>query len=233
MSKVVVLQPSFIPWRGYFHQIQKSDTFVFYDDVQYDKNGWRNRNRIKTTNGVRWLTVPVHGKGAVLEATPLKSISISWEKDWRKPVWETVRQSYSKAPYFSRYAEVLQPFFTERTESLVDLTIGLTKALANELGIGGRTFMRSSELNVSGERMEHLLNVLKAVGATHYVSGPSAQSYIDEGLFAQNGITLEYMTYDYPEYEQLYPPYDPQVSVIDLLFMKGPEAPRYIWDGGQ
>lgn len=227
--KVVILQPSYIPWRGYFHQIQKADLFVFYDDVQYDRLGWRNRNRVKTANGVRWLTIPVHGKGAVIEKTPINAIEIAWETDWAKKHWATIQQSYSKAPYFRQYAPLLGDFYTRRDALLADFTIDTTIALARELGLSQTEFMRSSSLQASGTKTEHLIDLLLAVGATHYISGPAARAYLDEAELAAAGITLEYMTYDYPEYAQPYPPYDPQVSVIDLLMMQGPNAASLIW----
>ena len=230
--KVVILQPSYIPWRGYFHQIQKADLFVFYDDVQYDRLGWRNRNRVKTVNGVRWLTIPVHGKGAVIEKTPINAIEIAWENDWTKRHLATIQQSYSKAPYFRQYYPLLQDLYARRDALLSDFLIDTTIALASQLGISDTQFMRSSSLQAHGTKTEHLLELLQAVGATHYISGPAARDYLDEAQLASAGITLEYMSYDYPEYDQLYPPYDPQVSVVDLLLMQGPNAGSLIWRGG-
>src|SRR5580692_4013853 len=103
-----ILQPSYLPWRGYFHLIQKADVFVFYDDVQYDKHGWRNRNRVKTPSGVQWLTIPVQSRGCVTEKTPIKDIEIVWDRDWATKHWATLRQAYSKrAPHFARYTDLL------------------------------------------------------------------------------------------------------------------------------
>jgi hypothetical protein len=229
--KCVILQPSYIPWRGYFHQIAKADVFVFYDDVQYDTRGWRNRNRIKTPQGVRWLTIPVHKRGAQTENIPIHQIKIAWERPWNEEHWRTVTAVYRYAPYFERYAELLEPFFQRQDEYLADFTIDLTVALAGVLGIHGTRFLRSSDLGVSGTKTERLIQVLQQVGADHYISGPAARSYLDENLFAAAGIGLEYMVYDYSEYPQLYPPYEPQVSIIDLLVMTGPEALEYISPG--
>jgi hypothetical protein len=227
--RCVILQPSYIPWRGYFHQIQKADTFVFYDDVQYDDRGWRNRNRLKTEQGTRWLTIPVHSQGVQVTRTPIRDVRISWDRPWARKHWETIRQSYGRAPHFARYAPLLQEFYARRGELLADFAIELTIALAWELGLRRTRFLRSSDLRAEGARTERLLALLGAVGADHYISGPSARTYIDEERVAAAGVALEYMTYDYPEYEQLHPPYDPFVSVLDLLFMKGPEAGEWIW----
>jgi hypothetical protein len=227
--KCVILQPSYIPWRGYFHQIQKADTFVFYDDVQYDDRGWRNRNRVKTEQGTRWLTIPVHSQGVQVTHTPIRDVRISWDRPWARKHRETIRHSYGRAPHFERYAPLLDDFYGRRGDNLADFTIELTVALAWELGLTRPRFLRSSALAAPGTKTDRLLALLAAVGADHYISGPSARAYIDEEKVAAAGVTLEYMTYDYPEYEQLYPPYDPFVSILDLLFMKGAEAGEWVW----
>jgi len=226
----VILQPSYIPWRGYFHQIQKADVFVFYDDVQFDKRGWRNRNRIKTPQGGKWLTIPVHSRGHQIEHTPIHEIEICRDEDWGRKHWMTLQQHYGKAPHFDRCRKWLEPFYDRQDALLADFTIALTIQLAAELGVQNTRFVRSSTLGVAGVKTDRLLSVLAKVGATHYITGPSARDYIETDKFAAAGITLEYMTYDYAEYPQLYPPFDPQVTILDLLFMTGLEAPRYIWD---
>lgn len=225
----VILQPSYIPWRGYFHQIQKADLFVFYDDVQYDKHGWRNRNRIKTRQGSQWLTIPVHSKGVVVENTPICEVEIAWEQSWAERHLRAIQQNYSKAPFYQEYASWIEEVFSRRPALLADFTIPLTVEIARKLGIQHTQFLRSSTLQVSGEKTDRLIAILSQLGATHYISGPSASSYIEVEKFQQAGITLEYMEYKYPEYLQLYPPYDPYVTILDLLFMTGSEAPQYIF----
>ena len=226
----VILQPSYIPWRGYFHQIQRADCFVFLDDVQYDSRGWRNRNRIKTPQGCQWLTVPVHSRGCQDLGTPICEIRICQDTPWPAKHWRSLEHSYRRAPFFEHYAPRLRPFYERHWDLLCDLTIELTVGLARELGIRHTRFLRSSELNVTGVKTDRLLETLTKVGATHYITGPSAKAYLDEEKFWQEGITLEYMNYDYPAYPQLYPPFEGQVSVLDLLFMTGTGAGRFIWD---
>jgi hypothetical protein len=229
---VVILQPSYIPWRGVFDQIQRADLFVFYDDVQYDKRGWRNRNQIKTPHGKQWLTIPVYSRGAQTQNIPIHQIRIVWETPWNEIHLKAIQQSYSKAPHFEQYLPLLETFFQRHDEFLADFTIDFTVALARELGNTHTRFMRSSEIGgINGQKTDRLIQILQAVGATHYISGPSAQDYVEQEKFDKSGITLEYMQYDYPEYSQLYPPFDPYVSVLDLLFMTGSEAPRYIFKG--
>ncbi len=218
---VVILQPSYIPWRGYFDQIRCADLFIFYDDVQYDKHGWRNRNQIKTVQGKQWLTIPVHSAGATTGLLS-KDVKIDWSKPWAKNHWKALKYSYTKAPYFHQYELLLQSYYERRDIFLVDFTIDLTIDLAHKIGIQHTRFMRSSEISgIHGEKTNRLIQILQAVGASHYISGPSAKDYIDDDLFSAAGITLEYMEYNYPEYPQLYPPYDAHVSILDSLFMMG------------
>jgi len=228
--RCVILQPSYIPWRGYFHQIQKADLFVFYDDVQYDKNGWRNRNRVKGSGGSQWLTIPVLTKGSVVNHTPINQVPIKWNEPWSKKHWATIRQLYARAPYLRAYKPLLQEFYGRRTPLLADFTIDLTVALAELLSIKTTKFLRSSQLPAQGQKTDRLLSILRHVGATHYISGPSAKGYLEEERLQAAGITLEYMNYNYPEYPQLSAPFDPQLSILDLLFMTGPNASQYIWE---
>jgi hypothetical protein len=223
--KCVILQPSYIPWRGYFDQISQADLFVFYDDVQYDKNGWRNRNRIKTAQGLQWLTIPVHTKGSVEDGIPINQIKISWEKPWNKHHWRGIQFAYKKAPFFDKYGEYFANLFEEEPEFLADFTIKSTIEISRLLGIAKTQFMRSSEMeDIKGTKTDRLISILKSVGADHYISGPSAKDYIEPEKFNKAGISLEYIVYDYPAYDQLHPPYEPAVSIIDLLFMQGNNA---------
>jgi hypothetical protein len=225
---VVILQPSYIPWRGYFDQIRRADLFIFYDDVQYDKHGWRNRNQIKTAQGKQWLTIPVHSKG-VTEGIPIKDVKIDWSRPWAKNHLKALTISYNKAPYFKVYLPLLETFYARRDESLADFTIETTVALTRELGLHKTRFLRSSEIpGVDGQKTDRLIQILTKVGAQHYLSGPSARDYLEKEKFDAAGITLEYMEYNYPEYPQLYPPFDPYVTVLDLLFMVGSQALEYI-----
>jgi len=227
---VVILQPSYIPWRGFFHLIQKADTFVFFDDVQYDKRGWRNRNRIKTQNGPVWLTIPANAKGSQTDNILIKDVPVVYDEDWAKKHWRSLQLNYGKAPFFKQYAPLVESFYQQRPVMLADFTISTSITLSETLGLRNKTFLRSSELEgVEGQKTDRLLSVLKKVGATHYISGPSAKDYIENDKFEAAGITLEYIDYRYEEYPQLHPPYDPQVSVLDLLCMTGPEAGKHIW----
>jgi len=224
----VILQPSYIPWRGYFDLIHRADVFVFYDDVQYDKHGWRNRNRIKTPEGTKWLTIPVRTKG-VTGGIPILAIETN-DDEWPRRHLDAITRSYASAPYFETYRPWLEKTFLSPPRNLAELTIATTIELASMLGTTHTRFLRSSSLEVPGHRSDRLIAILRRLGATHYLSGPSAKAYIEEEKFADAGIALEWMAYDYPEYPQLHGAFDPQVSVVDLLFMTGGDAPKYIWE---
>jgi hypothetical protein len=228
----VILQPSYIAWRGYFDQIRRAELFIFYDDVQYDKHGWRNRNLIKTAQGKQWLTIPVHSQG-VTQGIAIKDVAIDWKRDWPQAHLKALTVSYSKAPYFKEYLPLLEWIYARHDDGIAEFTIETTIRLARQLGLEHTRFVRSSELQgIDGRRTERLIQILTSVGANHYISGPSARDYIEQELFDRAGITLEYMQYQYPEYPQLYPPFDPQVSVLDLLFMTGPKALEFIAPAG-
>lgn len=225
---VVILQPSYIPWRGYFDQIRRADLFIFYDDVQYDKHGWRNRNQIKTAQGKQWLTIPVHSKG-VTAGIPIRDVRIDWSKPWAKNHLKALTFAYQKAPYFKEYLPLLAAFYGRQDACLADFTIETSILLSRELGFTSTRFLRSSELpGIDGARTDRLIQILQRVGAKRYISGPSAREYIEPERFDRAGILLEYMEYNYPEYHQLYPPFDPYVTILDLLFMTGSDAIKYI-----
>lgn len=226
--RCVILQPSYIPWRGYFDLIRRAGVFVFYDDVQYDTRGWRNRNRIKTPRGAQWLTIPVNARGAQTEHIPIHRI-VTASEPWARKHFETLRLFYGAAPHFRDYLPWLERTYAAPPPLLADFTIATTIELAAMLGITGTRFLRSSELGVGGGKTERLVEICRHVGASSYLSGPSAKSYIEPERFAEAGLELEYIDYHYPEYPQLYPPYDAQVTILDLLFMTGADAPRYIW----
>jgi hypothetical protein len=225
---VVILQPSYIPWRGYFDQMRRADLFVFYDDVQYDKHGWRNRNQIKTVQGKQWLTIPVHSKG-VTEGIAIKDVRIDWSRPWARNHRKALTFAYSKAPFFKDYVHLLDSFYSRQDECLADFTIETSIFISRELGIASTRFLRSSQIpDISGTKTDRLIQILQQVGAKHYISGPSARDYIERLKFDEAGISLEYMEYNYPEYPQLYPPFDPYVTIFDLLFMMGRDAGKYL-----
>jgi hypothetical protein len=220
---VVVLQPGYLPWLGFFDQLHRADVFVYYDDVQYDKHGWRNRNRIKTQNGAQWLTVPVRHSGG--DGFPrILDVDIDNRTPWARKHLASVRQAYARAPFLDRYLPELEELLQRRWERLVDLDISCVSMLANWFGLRTRV-ERSSALSINGDRSARLVNICAHFGATRYVSGDSAAAYLDLDLFRQQGIGVEWQHYTHPTYTQLHGGFIPYLSALDLLLNCGDQAP--------
>ena len=226
--KVAVIQSNYIPWRGYFDIMHDADVFVFYDDVQYTVNDWRNRNKVKTANGVVWLTIPVGDQNDRL----ICDVVIG-DQSWARKHWMTIEQSYHGAPGFARYREFFKSFYSRSWESLSALNQFMIRTIAGDL-LGIRTqILDSRDYNLQGKGSDRLLMLLKKMGATDYISGPSAQRYLDAEAYARHGIRVHWKDYShYPEYPQLHGPYAPDLSIVDLLLNCGDDAARYIWGGG-
>lgn len=226
--RVVVLQPSYLPWLGYFDQINRADVFVFYDDVQYDKNGWRNRNRIKTPQGWQWITVPVITRNRF--GAPISDVEIDNKTLWAAKHLKTLVQNYSKSPYFKEYIRLFKAIYSREWSRIAGLDIALIKSISEVLGINTK-FATSSELNLEGDRLERLLKICTKFGADRYLTGESAKDYMDEGVFSSHGVEVEYQNYRHPVYPQLYGEFISHLSVVDLLFNCGPESLSVIAGG--
>jgi hypothetical protein len=224
--KVAVIQSNYIPWRGYFDIMHDADVFVFYDDVQYTVNDWRNRNRVKTANGVVWLTIPVGDQNdrRICDV-------VLRDQSWLRKHWMTIEQSYRAAPGCARYQDFFRSFYTRPWDSLSVLNQTMIRAIATDV-LGVRTRMLDSrDFDLEGKGSDRLLMLLKKIGATDYISGPRAQGYLDADWYAQNGVRVHWKDYSrYPEYPQLHGAYEPNLSIVDLLLNCGGDAPRYIWD---
>jgi hypothetical protein len=225
--RMAIVQSSYIPWKGYFDMINLADEFVLLDEVQYTKRDWRNRNKIKTPNGELWLTVPVQVKGKYHQRIDETTIS---ESGWAEKHWKSISQSYAKAPHFGTYAQQIGELYGEagQMERLSDVNRLFTGALCELLGIDTKLSW-STDYEAGNGKTERLLDICVQGGATEYLSGPAAQSYLDEPLFESQGVSVSWMDYsDYPEYDQPHPPFSHQVSVLDLLFSAGADAPNYM-----
>lgn len=220
--RIGILQPSYLPWLGFFEQLNKSDIFIIYDDVQYDKNGWRNRNKIKTPNGSQWLTVPVHIK---FEEHPLiMNVKIDNKKNWRKTHLYSIRQNYSKAPFYKEYINIFEEAYLKDWDYLVDVNMYFISKLLECLGIKNKKMVKSSTINVEGGRIQKLVNICKVFKADIFYEGLKGMEYIDERSFNDNGIKVEYQNYKHPEYNQLYGDFISYLSVIDLLLNHGEDS---------
>jgi hypothetical protein len=226
---VVVLQPGYLPWLGFFDQMRRADVFVYYDDVQYDTHGWRNRNRIKTQHGPAWLTVPVRHRG--LGAPRVLDVEIDNRTAWARKHLASIRQAYARAPFLEAHYPALAAILSRPWQRLVDLDLALAAMLAAALGVEAQV-VRSSTLGIDGERSERLLGICERFGATTYVSGDSARSYLDEALFARHGVAVEWQAYEHPVYPQQHGAFVPYLSAVDLLLNCGPDS-RAVLAGGR
>lgn len=223
-----VVQPSFLPWRGYFSLIAASDVFVFYDDVQFDKNGWRNRNKIKTPAGPRWITVPVLTKGRSHQM--IKDTRIAGGRDWADKILKSLELNYKKAPYFGSYFPWLREVLRREWATVCELDIALTKGICVFLGIETE-LLRASDLEVASDMapVARIVEICRRLGATRYLSGPTARAYIDDpDEFSRGGIELHYCDYRVDRYPQLCGEFVAQVSVVDLLFNCGEQSRNYL-----
>lgn len=218
MTTLVVLQPGYLPWLGYFDLLKKADVFVHYDDVQFDKHGWRNRNRIKGPKGAVWLTVPVLHSGR--SGQSLLDVEIDNRQNWRRRHISTVTQLYARAAYGVAFLPKLSEIIDRPWSRLLDLDFALIDWLAETLGIATRQH-RSSELGIDGDRNERLINLCRHFGATRYLSGNAAHDYLDVLAFAAAGIQVAWHDYPHPDYAQLHGDFVPYLSVLDLLLNKG------------
>jgi len=225
-KRVAIVQSNYIPWRGYFDLISQVDEFILFDDAQYTRRDWRNRNRIKTPNGSIWLTIPVEVKGK--RDQKIKDTVIS-DPGWNRNHWKSIIYNYSKAKYFSQYKELFEELYLECNERMLSqVNYKFLTSICELLGIKTK-LVWSSEYRLVEGKTERLIDLCKQAGANEYLSGPTARGYIDEELFRSEGIALRYMDYSgYSEYEQLYPPFEPKVSIIDLIFNEGPGARKYL-----
>ena len=226
MKKVAIVQSNYIPWRGYFDLISQVDEFILFDDAQYTRRDWRNRNKIKTQNGSIWMTIPVEAKGK--RDQKIKDTVIS-DPSWSRNHWRTIVYNYSKTKYFSRYKDLFEELYLGCNERMLSrVNYKFLTSICELLGIATK-LVWSSEYRLVEGKTERLIDLCKQAGANEYLSGPTARGYIDEELFRSEKISLRYMDYSgYSEYEQLYPPFEPRVSIIDLIFNQGPGARNYM-----
>lgn len=225
-KRLAIVQSSYIPWKGYFDLINSVDEFVLFDDVQFTRRDWRNRNRIKTSAGLAWLSIPVSSKGQ-FDAL-IKHIHVGDAK-WAERHWRTIRANYARANHFPTYAAVLERLYLECHEShLSQINRRFLSALCEILGIR-TTLTWSWDYEIHPGPTARLVSICRQAGAAVYVSGPSAAAYLDPQQFHDAGIDLVYFDYaEYRPYRQLFPPFEHRVSVLDLILNEGPDATRYM-----
>jgi hypothetical protein len=211
---VAILQSNYLPWKGYFQIIDESDVFVFYDDVQYTKNDWRNRNIVKTAKGPVWITVPVLRAGRAGQRILDAQInpSVPWARSHRR----TIEQSYARAPHLADALELLDAIYARSWDRLSDLNQFSIRRICEAIGI--RTeFQTSTDFPASDDPTGRLVEICRRLEATEYLTGPTAADYLDVRQFDAVGIECRFMKYDHPEYPQVHPPFDHRVSIVDVI----------------
>jgi len=227
MKKIAILQSNYLPWKGVFDLINKVDIFVFLEDVQYTTRDWRNRNKILTSEGTKWITVPINNKDKreqlIYEAT------ISNDEEWQKKHFNAFQTNYGRAPYYKQYKWIIEDIYLNRKwNSISELNKYATKLISKELRIKTE-FIDSKDLNTTGTKDDKLIQICKKLNADYYISGPAAKNYIVNEKFENNNIELDYIGYEYPIYKQMFESFNHNVTILDLIFNCGENAPYYIW----
>ena len=229
--KATILQPTYLPWLGYFEMIDASDVYIVFDHVQFERKCWQQRNKIKVANGVVWLSVPVE---KAPRNTRICDIRISYKQgNLLEKHWKTIELAYKKAPYFERYRHIFQALYNKKYALLRDLNVEIIKGICDILGINTK-IMFSSELRLDEEgleRTEKVTNLCKKIGITHLYDAKGAQDFLDVALFQKEGIKLTFQDFRHPEYSQQWGEFVPYLSVIDLLFNEGDESLSIIRNG--
>jgi hypothetical protein len=225
VKRIAIVQSCYVPWRGYFDLARRVDEFVLYDDARYTRSDWRNRNRIKTAAGTKWLSIPVRVPAG---GACVRDVETDGDQ-WRRRHWRTLEHAYGRAPWFEHYRPRLEPLYLgERERRLSVVNRRFLETLAELLGIA-TPWRWSWELELLAGRNERLIGICRQLGADEYLSGPAARDYLDEAAFARAGIRVVWMSYDgYRDYPQLHGDFEPAVSALDLLFQLGPRAPELL-----
>lgn len=225
-KKIAILQSNYIPWKGYFDLIGFVDEFILYDDVLFTKNDWRNRNKIKTPHGTKWLTIPVisAGKGG----QKINETKI-FRDDCMQKHWKSLSFNYGQAKYFHEISSWLEPIYSQKNYiNISELNKTFILAINDYLGIN-TIISNSTDYNLIDGQSERLLSLCNQAGASEYVSGPSAKNYLNEEHFQKGNVDVVWFEYNnYPEYPQLWGEFDHNVSILDLLFNAGKESPKYM-----
>ncbi len=226
MKKVAILQSNYIPWKGYFDLIAAVDEFIIYDEMQYTKNDWRNRNKIKTQKGAEWITIPVRIESLSQRIDQTQVFADNWAVKHAK----TLQQNYAKAKCYADVRDFVFRLYDQamKTRSLSQINFIFISNICQFLGIDTK-LSHSTDYGLIEGKSERLVDLCQKTGATHYLSGPAAKDYLQTELFDQADIAVEWMDYSgYPEYSQLFPPFVHGVSILDLIFNEGENARKFM-----
>ncbi len=218
---VSILQPGYVPYLGFFELMTRSDQFVLYDDVQFDKNSWRNRNRIRGFQGPIWLTVPVLAKGRFGQV--IRDVEIDNRQNWRRKHLASIRQHYQKSQYFEMFFPFFDDLYGQDWNFLIDLNLEIIGAARDWLDIATEVIL-SSSLSAGGHKTERIVGICESLGADAYISTNGAQPYLEVEMLSENGIQLAWQDYQHPVYPQMHKGFEPNMAFVDLLFNRGPDA---------
>jgi hypothetical protein len=219
---VSINQPAYLPWLGYFERIARSDIHVVLDHVQFEKNSFTNRNKIRTKEGTAWLTIPLSTKGR-FGKLGIRDLEFAPRGGWERKHWASLRMNYSKAPFFARYAPAYEEIYAAEWTSFLPFVGAMLDQHLSDLGITTKVLF-SSQMPLVGHKSELVLNICKSVGASIYLSGSQGRCYVDAKKFSDSGIVLEFQDYQHPTYNQVWPGFEPRLGILDLLFNHGKDS---------
>jgi hypothetical protein len=229
MRTIVISQPTYLPWSGYFRIMKEADVYVFLDNVQFESRSWQSRNRIKSLEKSVWLSVPTHHKSQ----SRISEVQIDNSKAWKRQHLVSIKTSYGKAPYFKNYYSFFKSVYESQWTELTLLNIYLIKFFAAQLGLTP-AFVRASKLGLEGKRTALLLDICKMFGADRYVSSLGAKDYMEtdgaQAIFENEGIKIDFMEVKLFNYPQLFGRFIPDLSIIDFLFNCGPCSSKMLFD---
>jgi hypothetical protein len=226
MSKILITQSNYIPWKGYFDSISMCDIFVIYDDMQYTKRDWRNRNLVKTAQGSKWLSIPVEVKGKYFQKINETQVS---DKNWNRSHFDFLKQNYRNAKSYKETIDWVEDLYMNcGFDLLTDINQYFIEKIMHYLNIHTK-IIHSKDFLLAEEKNQRLVNICKDLEGTDYYSGPAAKAYMDESLFEKENIKVHYFNYSgYPEYEQVHPPFEHGVSILDLIFCEGKNSLQFM-----
>ncbi len=224
---IVITQSNYIPWKGYFDAINTADYFVIFDEMQYTRRDWRNRNKIKTSNGLQWLTIPVEVKGKYFQKINETRIA---DKNWGEKHWRTLSHTYAKAPCFHEVADLVKNWFEKATlfDSLTEVNVFFLRQISDYLKLNTK-FLYSRDFDLLEDKTTRLVKICEQLDGSNYYTGRAAENYLDELQFNKASIRLHYFDYSgYKKYPQLHGEFEHGVSILDMIFMLGKNARFYL-----
>lgn len=220
--KISIHQPEHLVWLGLLYKIDISDAFVLLDDVQFTKNNFQNRNKIRIKDGFLWLTVPIKNHNL---NTPIRNIQIADDPKWRVKYLNTIRMNYGRTPYFNEYFPKIENIINKNHTLVMDLNLDLLHFALEVFNIHPKEIIFSSKFGLNTKRTEMLVDICKHTKASHYISGSGGKVYLDTDLFSEHGINVEFVAFHAKEYNQIHGGFIPGMSFIDYLFNIGPVLP--------